>query len=164
MFATMGAWIVHSLVQHPLVEIVPEIVVVFANLVRTVPFLQIEQFRLHHRPHCFEIPFECLMEICPQGPVEELIQRLAIPPTIHISFARTESSVTQYPSVETLVVHLDVKGERKAKINCRKTSDPRIPMRRKVCRSLHNEVCRLHGHPSLAEVLEDAVVGCGIAD
>jgi hypothetical protein len=50
------------------------------------------------------------MEICPQGPIEELIQRLAIPPTIHISFARTESSVTQYPSVETLVVHLDVKG------------------------------------------------------
>ncbi len=63
--------------------------------------------------------FETLLEPGTNGAATHLIQRVAVPPAIHIGFPETERPGSQDSAKEALVVHLYVPGARAVDANVR---------------------------------------------
>jgi hypothetical protein len=53
------------------------------------------------------------------GAATHLIQRIAVPPTVHVGFSETERPRSQDPVKEMPVVHLNVPGPRAVDANVR---------------------------------------------
>jgi len=134
-------------VEHPLEEVVAAVVVDLAHLVGPRQALRIQGHRLHHIPEVPPGPPDVLVQVDPQDAVEELIERVAVPPAVHIGLARRERPARQHPSVEAVVVYLQIPGTIAVQLDIGSLKKGR---QRGPCRGWRPGFDVLHGNPKVS--------------
>src|SRR6266550_7122722 len=100
--------ILHIRIEHRFEKIVSQIVMHPADFSGAPGSLLVRDKRGEQRPDIGKPKFETLLEFGTNGAATHLIQRIAVPPAIHIGFPETERSGSQNPAKETPVMHLYV--------------------------------------------------------
>ena len=107
--APVAAGIQHPFAQHPAVEVVAHVVVLPGDLPGPGAGLHVQDPRKPGH-HDLVDSGDLILQAGPQHAGEKFIQRIAIPPTVHVGFAEAERALRQNPPVKPGVVDLDVPG------------------------------------------------------
>jgi hypothetical protein len=105
----ISACVLHAAIQHGLIKLVAEIVVRLRDLLRALHRLQVENARLQDEQSSPQV-VNIAGQVSPPESGEELVQRLDVPPSVHIRFAHADAAFTQGAVKKPLVVNLDVPG------------------------------------------------------
>jgi hypothetical protein len=102
--------ILHIRIEHCFKKIVAQIVMQTTDFTGAFGRLLVCEKRGEQCPDIGKSKFETLLQSCANGTVTHLIQRIAVPPILHIGFAETERSGSQDSAKEASVMHLNVPG------------------------------------------------------
>ncbi len=97
----------HARIEHALVEVVAEVVVLLPHAESAAPALHIDEVRRDSQQHSARRA-QMLLDIVVQDASQHLIQLLAIPPTFHVGLARPQGPLSHDAMKEALVVHADI--------------------------------------------------------
>ena len=100
----------HAAVEHRLVEIVADVVVVLAVAERARDALQIQDAGAHRMRDQHPALAHGLAEPRPQDAIDRLVERRRVPPALDVRLADAERAVAEHAAVEPIVVDLDVPG------------------------------------------------------
>src|SRR5439155_18377531 len=100
--------ILHIRIEHCFKKIVAQIVMHPADFSGTPGSLLIHEKRGEQRPDIGKSKCETLIEPGTNGAATHLIERIAVPPAIHIGFSETERPGSQDSAKEAPVMHLYV--------------------------------------------------------
>ena len=104
----VAAGVDHAPIEHRPVEIVADVVVLLSHLEGPLHRLQIEELRLHDVGSDPRIATHLIVDARGDHPGGELVDRLAVPPALHVSLAESQRAVAKHPSVEARIVNRDV--------------------------------------------------------
>src|SRR5437867_526329 len=102
--------ILHIRIEHCFEKIVAQIVMDTANFSGASESLLVHEKRGEKCPDIGKSKFETLLESGANGAATHLIQRIAIPPAVHVGFPETERPGSQDSAKEAPVMHLYVPG------------------------------------------------------
>jgi hypothetical protein len=111
--------ILHIWIEHRFEKIIAQIVMHPADSSGTPGSLLIREKRGEKSPDIGKSKFETLLESATNGAATHLIQRVAVPPALHVGFPETERSGSKDSAKEALVVHVYVPGARAVDANIR---------------------------------------------
>jgi hypothetical protein len=100
--------ILHIRIEHCFEKIVAQIVMHPADFSGAPGSLLVEENRGEKGPNIGKSKFETLLEPGTNGEATHFIQRIAVPPAIHIGFSETERPGSQDSAKEALVMRLYV--------------------------------------------------------
>src|SRR5947199_10029682 len=115
--------ILHIRVEHRFEKIVAQIVMHPADFSGAPESLLVRENRGEQCPDIGKSKCETLLELGTNGAATHFIQRVAVPPAIHIGFAETESPGSQDSAKEALVMHLYVPGANAVDANVRQREE-----------------------------------------
>src|SRR3972149_4419526 len=101
------AGIDHPPVQHPLKEVIAEVVMALAYLERPAFLAPVKEQRGNRIDEDLPI-LKLLLRACGHEPVEALVYPVAFPPLIHVCLAKSQAAVTHHPWIEILIPDPDV--------------------------------------------------------
>ena len=107
----VAAGIDHPLVEHPLVEIVADVVVLLGDL-GDLGALRVEDRCAERLEDDAEVELEVVFEVGGRGPVDRAIEIVAVPPAVHVALADGERAIAEDAGVEAVVMDPDVPGTR----------------------------------------------------
>src|SRR5205807_716344 len=102
--------ILHIRIEHCFEKIIAQIVMHAADFSGAPECLLVRENRGEQRPDIGKSKCETLLESGANGAATHLIQRVAVPPAIHVGFPETERPGSQDSAKEALVMHLYVPG------------------------------------------------------
>src|SRR6266496_1087625 len=111
--------ILHIRIEHCFEEIVAQIVMCAAYFSGAPGSLLVREKRGEQCPDIGKSKCKTLLESGTNGAATHLIQRIAIPPAIHIRFPETESTGSQASAKKSLVMYLYVPGASAVDANVR---------------------------------------------
>src|SRR5439155_16834168 len=111
--------ILHIRIEHCFEKIVAQIVMHPTNFSGTPGSLLVDENRGEKGPNIGKSKFETLLESSTNRAATHLIQRIAVPPAIHIGFPETERPGSKDSAKEAPVVHLNVPAPRAVDANIR---------------------------------------------
>lgn len=82
----------------------------FAHKAGAVRGLEIERPCLDNIPGGVPVPAKPAHQIDPHQPVNKLFDGEAVPPAVHIGFAKAQCGLTYHPGIEGVIVDLDIVG------------------------------------------------------
>jgi hypothetical protein len=103
----VGARVDHAGVEHALVKVIAEIIVLLPHLEGAAPALHVDQVGRESQHHPAGRA-QVLLDIRPEDASQHLVQLLAVPPAIHVGLAGAEGALREYPLEEALIVYPDV--------------------------------------------------------
>ena len=106
-FTPIAAGIDHARVEHAPVEVITDVVVLFADLAHVQP-LWIEDHALDGQKRQSRIEFDPILQLPGQAPVQELVDCLAVPPAIHIGLTQPQCPLGHHATEQPVVMNLDV--------------------------------------------------------
>jgi hypothetical protein len=106
----VGATVLVVGVQEGKKEVVPEIVMLPGDDPRPGRRLEIEDPDGKVKEERSEVSFDFLLQISLEKTTDEFIDPQTVPPTLHVSFPKPETSLFQYAGVKPLIPHLNVPG------------------------------------------------------
>src|SRR5205814_9660072 len=112
-----SARILHPGIEHGLEEIVPEIVMCLPDPARTALGLAINDKRNGESDKVSEAVGETLLEPGGEGTATHFVKRPAVPPPIHVGFAKSEGAAGEDACKKAFVVHLDIPGTSAVDLN-----------------------------------------------
>src|SRR5690606_23709846 len=107
----IAAAVDHPRIEHALVEIVADVVVLLADLERPARGLSIDDVRLRGEQD-FVDRADLLLGGDAEDAIEHLVELVAIPLPVHVRLAHAERALPQRSPVERLVMHAHVPGIR----------------------------------------------------
>src|SRR5438034_1159446 len=102
--------ILHIRIEHRFEKVVAQIVMHAADFSGASESLLVREKRGEKCPDIGKSKYETLLEPGTNGPATHLIQRIAVPPAIHIRFPETERPGSQDSAKEAPIMHLYVPG------------------------------------------------------
>ena len=103
----VAAAVDHRIAEHDLVQFVADVVMPLADLERAATGLQVADLGFgdpEQRAGSDQAPGD----LCPVGPFDHLVDRVAVPPPVHVGLAETERAGGEDPLVEPFVVDAHV--------------------------------------------------------
>src|SRR5947207_9253351 len=117
------AGILHIRIEHRFEKIVSQIVMHPADFSGAPGSLLVRDKRGEQRPDIGKPKYETLLEFGTNGAATHLIQRIAVPPAIHIGFPETKRPGSQDSTKEALVMHVYVPGASAVDANIREREE-----------------------------------------
>ena len=99
-----------ALIEHARVEIVADVVVRLDRSARARLALHVEDDGLDGLRLQAPVALDLLLEVGAHDLVDEDVERVGLPPAVHVRLAQTERGVAQEALVEALIVNRDVTG------------------------------------------------------
>src|SRR5437867_5487532 len=115
--------ILHIRIEHRFEKIVAQIVMHPADFSGAWESLLVRDKRGEKCPDIGKSKFETLLEPGTNGAATHLIQRVAVPPAIHVGFPETERPGSQDSAKEARVMHLYVPGASAVDTNVREREE-----------------------------------------
>ena len=82
-------------IEHLLEHVIADIVMLFANLKCSCPTLAVEHAKTNEVDQKAQVIADLIFEACPKTPSDHLVESLAVPPTIHIGFAKPKRAIAR---------------------------------------------------------------------
>jgi hypothetical protein len=111
--------ILHVRIEHCFEKIIAQIVMHLANSSGASGSLLVRENRSEECPDIGKSKFETLLEPGTNGTATHLIQRVAVPPAVHVRFPETECPGSEDSAKEAPVMHLYVPETRAVDANIR---------------------------------------------
>src|SRR5439155_22643829 len=124
-FGEQRTGILHIRIEHCFEKIVAQIVMYPADFSGAPESLLVRYKRGEKCPDIGKSKCETLFEPSTNGTATHLIQRVAVPPAIHIGLPEPERTGSQDPAEEAPVLHVNVRGASSVDPNVREREETR---------------------------------------
>src|SRR5207245_2069197 len=104
------AGVLHGRIEHRFEKIVAQVVMRFADLAGATPRLAIDDQRSTEGEEIAKSECETLLEMGADGAATHLVECLAVPPAIHVGFAKRERAAGQDARKKARVMNLNIPG------------------------------------------------------